>query len=97
MKVALLGATGFVGSALLSEALNRGHQVTAIVRHPDKLAKRSGLTAVRCDIDDSDALASAIAGNDAVISAFNPGWTPGTVRPQMYESRFAEPLRSLLQ
>ena len=37
MKVALLGATGFVGSALLKEALDRGHVVTAIVRHPEKL------------------------------------------------------------
>ena len=37
MKVALLGATGFVGSALLKEALDRGYVVTAIVRHPEKL------------------------------------------------------------
>ena len=37
MKVALLGATGFVGSALLKEALDRGHMVTAIVRHPRSL------------------------------------------------------------
>ena len=40
MKVALLGATGFVGSASLKEALDRGHMVTAIVRHPEKLEKR---------------------------------------------------------
>ena len=40
MKVALLGATGFVGSALLKEALDRGHVVTAIVRRPEKLEKR---------------------------------------------------------
>jgi uncharacterized protein YbjT (DUF2867 family) len=40
MKVALLGATGFVGSALLKEALDRGHVVTAIARHPEKLEKR---------------------------------------------------------
>ena len=43
MKVALLGATGFVGSALLKEALDRGHVVTAIVRHPERLEKREGL------------------------------------------------------
>jgi uncharacterized protein len=40
MKVALLGATGFVGSALLKEALDRGHAVTAIVRHPAGNAPR---------------------------------------------------------
>jgi putative NADH-flavin reductase len=40
MKLALLGATGFVGSALLKEALERGHTVTAIVRHPEKLEQK---------------------------------------------------------
>ena len=45
MKVALLGATGFVGSALLKEALDRGHVVTAIVPDPEKLEEREGLTA----------------------------------------------------
>ena len=39
MKIALIGATGFVGSALLKEALSRGHQVTAISRNPDKIEK----------------------------------------------------------
>jgi uncharacterized protein len=42
MKVAILGATGFVGSALLKEALDRGHTVTAIVRQTDKLEKHEG-------------------------------------------------------
>lgn len=37
VKIALIGATGFVGSALLQEALGRGHEVTAIVRDPEKL------------------------------------------------------------
>ncbi len=36
MKIALLGVIGFVGSALLKEALDRGHTVAAIVRHPEK-------------------------------------------------------------
>ncbi len=37
MKIAVIGATGFVGSAILQEALQRGHEVTAIVRHPEKV------------------------------------------------------------
>ncbi len=37
VNIALIGATGFVGSAILREALRRGHEVTAIVRHPEKL------------------------------------------------------------
>ena len=87
MRIVLLGATGFVGSALLVEALHRGHKVTAIVRHPEKLEKRDGLTATAGDVYDTDSLASLIAGHDALISAFNPGWTPGTVKPEMYDEQ----------
>ncbi len=87
MKIVLLGATGFVGSALLSEALNRGHEVTAVVRNPAKLEEKSGLTVVRGDVNDSASLTAIIAGHDALISAFNPGWTPGTPRPEMYEEQ----------
>src|SRR5687767_9200071 len=49
MKVALLGATGFVGAALRDEALLRGHAVTAIARHPEKLGRRDRLVAVSGD------------------------------------------------
>ena len=75
MKVALLGATGFVGSALLKEALERGHTVTAIVRHPEKLEQRKGLVARAGDVYDTTTLAKLIEGHDALISAFNPGWS----------------------
>jgi putative NADH-flavin reductase len=68
MKVALLGATGFVGSALLKEALDRGHMVTAIVRHPERLEKREGLTAKAGDVYDTASLATLIRGNEAIIS-----------------------------
>lgn len=74
MKIALLGASGFVGSALLNEALNRGHHVTGIVRDPEELPKRDGLTAKAGDVYDSQNLAALIRNHDAVISAFNPGW-----------------------
>jgi len=83
MKVALLGATGFVGSALLKEALDRGHIVTAIVRHPEKLEKREGLTAKAGDVYDTSSLAALISGNDALISAFNPGWKD----PNLYDDQ----------
>ena len=36
-RIVLIGASGFVGSALLNEALNRGFEVTAVVRHPEKI------------------------------------------------------------
>jgi putative NADH-flavin reductase len=83
MKVALLGATGFVGSALLKEALDRGHAVTAIVRHSEKLEKREGLTAKAGDVYDTTSLARLIQGNDAIISAFNPGWK----NPNLYDDQ----------
>ena len=38
-EVLLIGATGFVGSAILSELVARGHKVTAVVRHPEKVAQ----------------------------------------------------------
>jgi len=83
MKVAPLGATGFVGSALLKEALDRGHIVTAIVRHPEKLEKRKGLTAKAGEVYDTTSLATLIQGNDAIISAFNPGWKG----PNLYDDQ----------
>lgn len=87
MKIVLLGATGFVGSALLHEALSRGHEVTAIARNPEKLEAKPGLTVVPADVNDTASLAISIAGHDALISAFNPGWTPGTPRPEMYDEQ----------
>lgn len=80
MKIALIGATGFVGSALLQEALNRGHEVMAIVRHPEKLTAHPKLHPQKGDVYNADEVARLVAGHDAVISAFNPGW----VNPDIY-------------
>ncbi len=74
MKVALIGATGFVGTALLEELLARGHDVTALVRDPAKLAARPHLQVVKADVQDAAQVQAGVAGSDAVISAFNAGW-----------------------
>ena len=74
MNIALIGATGFVGSALLEELLNRGHQVRALQRDATKLAARPGLDVRTVDILAGDGLAASLAGTDAVVSAFNAGW-----------------------
>lgn len=74
MKIALIGATGFVGSAVLTELLSRGHAVTALARHPGKLAAQAGLQVVQADVSDAAQVAAAVAGHDAVVSAYNPGW-----------------------
>ncbi len=79
MKIALIGATGFVGAPVLSELLSRGHRVTVLARNPSKLAAQSelnpGLTVVAADVLDATQVAKAVAGHDAVISAYNPGWS----------------------
>lgn len=81
MKVALIGATGFVGTPLLAELLSRGHQVTVLARNPAKLAAQPGLTVLAADALDATQVAKAVAGVDAVISAYNPGWT----EPQIHD------------
>ena len=68
-KVALIGASGFIGSRLLAELSARGHAVTAIVRNPEKIAALAGVTAIKGDVFDKDGLAKLLAGHDAVISA----------------------------
>lgn len=83
MKIALIGATGFVGSAILKEALGRGHEVTAIVRHPEKLTPHPKLHPQRADIYNEDEVARMVAGHHAVISAFNPGWS----NPDLYNQQ----------
>ncbi|WP_263263984.1 NAD(P)-dependent oxidoreductase [Pseudomonas sp. RIT-PI-S] len=82
MKIALIGATGYVGSPLLLEALERGHEVTAIVTRPMNLPDHPRLTAVQGDATDSSQLAERVAGHDLVISAFNPGRDPNGSGPQ---------------
>jgi putative NADH-flavin reductase len=69
MKIALIGATGFIGSRLLTELTSRGHQVTAIVRNPEKVPQGAGVSAKKGDVYDKDGLAALLAGHDAVISA----------------------------
>ncbi len=73
MKIAIIGATGLVGTKVLSESLDRGHEVTAIVRNPDNLPTHPKLRAAKGDATRPAELASLVAGHDAVISAFNPG------------------------
>lgn len=76
MKIALIGASGFVGSLLLTELLQRHHDITAIVRHPEKITTEdSHLKIVAADALNADEIAEAVKGSDVVLSAYNPGWT----------------------
>ncbi len=81
-NVVLIGASGFAGSAILNEALLRGHQVTAIAPHPEKIkVEHANLTVVKGDATNPETLAEVAKGKDAVISAYNPGWG----NPRQYE------------
>ncbi|OHC22332.1 MAG: 3-beta hydroxysteroid dehydrogenase [Pseudomonadales bacterium RIFCSPHIGHO2_02_FULL_60_43] len=85
MKLALIGASGFVGAAVLQEALDRGHQVTGIVRNPAKLPQHAALNAVAGDAYNAEALAAHLKGHDAVIHAFNPGWGTADIRERFIQ------------
>jgi uncharacterized protein len=74
-NIALIGASGFIGSVILKEALYRGHRVTAIVRHPEKITTiNPNLTIKKGDASSPDTVSTLCRGADAVISAYNPGW-----------------------
>lgn len=79
-KIAIIGASGYVGTALLNEAVKRGHQVTALVRHPEKITENAHVRAIKADVLDTDGLAKLLAGHDLVISAYNPGWQEPDIR-----------------
>ncbi len=82
MDIVLIGASGFVGSAILNEALNRGVKVTAIAPNPEKITVTDrNLTVVNGDATDPAELAKIAKGKGAIISAYNPGWA----NPKQYE------------
>jgi putative NADH-flavin reductase len=67
MKIAIVGATGRIGTRLTDEALRRSHTVTAISRKASGLPKREGVTTRSADINDAAALAAAISGNEVAV------------------------------
>lgn len=92
MKVALIGPTGFVGSEVLKELRSRGHNVIALVRDPAKLSEADGLTVRVADVLDASAVAAALEGADALVSAYNPGWGS----PRLYDE-FLEGTRATFE
>jgi len=70
MNVILYAATGRAGRCILDELMNRGHQVTAVARNPDKLPEN--VKRVRDDLSSADRIAEIISGSDAVVSAYGP-------------------------
>ena len=69
MKIAVIGASGNAGSRISAELARRGHSVTAIARHPEKIAAEANVTPTRGDVMDQAGLARLLAGHDAAISS----------------------------
>ena len=90
MRVFVTGATGFIGSEVARRLRLRGDDVVALVRNPTKASALGtlGCTLVAGDLNDSDAIRSAMSGCDAVIhgAAMYEIGIPSSRRPAMYEA-----------
>jgi putative NADH-flavin reductase len=73
MKIAIVGATGFIGSKVLDEAISRGHIVTAVTKSPDKLPKHDRIIPAPADVNNIPLLTRYFRGQDAVIHGYSPG------------------------
>jgi putative NADH-flavin reductase len=72
VKVLIIGATGRTGQELVKQGLAGGHDITALCRDPAKMADQSGVRVAKGDVKDPASLASAAAGQDAVLYAIGP-------------------------
>lgn len=84
MKIAVIGATGFVGANITNELVNRNHSVTGISRKA-KTSDKNNLNNVAIDVKNVEELAHILNGHDVVISAYNPGWQ----NPNIYDDFLA--------
>lgn len=92
-SIALIGATGFVGSTIRDEALSRGHKVKGIIRKTDGVViENDNLVLVQADVMNTGILAEVLEGSDTVISAYNPGWS----NPNIYDDTL-KGYRSIIQ
>lgn len=80
MNIAVIGSTGFVGSSITQELVNRHHSVLGISRNITE-SDLPNLVNISVDIADTQKLADAIKASDVVVSAYNAGWS----NPNLYE------------
>jgi len=89
LKIALFGATGMIGSRIAAQALERGHEVTALVRHPRAIEGAPAATVIAGDLFDAAASAEKLKGIDVIASAYGPA--------QEDASKVVEAARSLVE
>jgi putative NADH-flavin reductase len=71
MKIAVIGASGNAGSRITAELARRGHAVTAIARHPEKIARLADVIPTQGDAADEAGLTRLLRGHDAAISSIH--------------------------
>jgi putative NADH-flavin reductase len=91
MKIAVIGATGFVGTCIVNELANRNHQVLGISRKMQ--IQTEAIAFISLDIFNTNDLADALKTCDVVVSAYNPGWSN---TPDIYDE-FIEGSQSIQQ
>jgi uncharacterized protein len=69
LKIVVYGGTGNIGQRIVHEALERGHDVTVVVRHPTGLTPGPHLHVIEGDVLDREQVARAVAGSDVIVSA----------------------------
>jgi putative NADH-flavin reductase len=80
MKIAVIGASGWMGGTIAREALSRGHKVTAIARDTSKLDGLGAAAAVSTDVTRREQIASAVAGHEVVVAAVTDRSRPEALR-----------------
>src|ERR1700749_447871 len=82
MKIAIFGAGGRIGSRIVKEALNRGHEVSALTPHPENYTfEAPHLKVARSNLFDSQDVESGVFDHDAVVCAYN--YNPGITAPSI--------------
>lgn len=82
MKIAVFGATGRIGARIVTEALNRGHDVTAVVRHPEEYTREEPhLKVAKADLFKTQEVETGAFDHDAVVCSYNytRGAAPSTI------------------
>jgi putative NADH-flavin reductase len=82
MRLTVFGATGGIGTEVVGQALDAGHEVVAVVRDPGRMRvpATAGLDVIHADVMNPDAITPAVEAVDAVVSALGPrGTGPTTV------------------